>query len=109
MSMTAEKNPSGTPKPSAVKSNRESHETIPAFEVHERCDRYSCPAAAKVRVDIINGHRLYFCGHHYNELAIDLLIQTHVLFDERDWKPEDPDSGFRRKVTMIQEPIAAAH
>lgn len=71
------------------KSTQPAHEAIPTNEVHAYCDGF-CPARARVRVDLISGNKIFFCGHHYNENAIELITVTHVIRDEREWKPEDP-------------------
>ena len=50
----------------------------------DRCDR--CGAQAYVRVALINGGELLFCGHHWNrhadslrDKASDINDQTHRL------------------------------
>ena len=78
-------------------------ETIPDHEVNARCD-VACPAAAQVRIDLKNSHVLYFCGHHYNENAIELIAVTMVMRDERVWRPEDP--SFAPK-TETKVPVSA--
>jgi|HubBroStandDraft_5_1064220.scaffolds.fasta_scaffold1466936_2 hypothetical protein len=36
---------------------------------HETCDKCGTAVAAAVGVDLNTGGTLYFCQHHYNELA----------------------------------------
>jgi hypothetical protein len=36
---------------------------------HENCDKCGTGVAAAVGVDLNTGGTLYFCQHHYNELA----------------------------------------
>lgn len=78
-------------------------EAIPEQEINARCDA-ACPAGAQVRVDLNNSHVLYFCGHHYNENAFELISVTVVMRDERKWRPEDP--SFVPKVES-KEPVPA--
>lgn len=64
------------------------HEALPEHEITNYCDRCQT-ARAQVRVDLRTGGRLFFCGHHYNENSVDLILVTHVIYDEREWKPEE--------------------
>lgn len=73
-----------------LNSHDPGHEVIPENEIHKRCDA-RCPAGARVRIDLRKASSLYFCGHHYNANAIDLLPVTMLIRDEREWRPEDPD------------------
>lgn len=74
----------------SLKLKQPDYETIPDNEVNARCDA-ACPATAQVRTDLISGRKLFFCGHHYNANAFELLTTIHVIRDEREWKPEDPE------------------
>lgn len=56
----------------------------PALTAADRCDR--CGAQAYVRVVLVNGLELYFCGHHYSanasalaDKAIEVHDGTHLI------------------------------
>jgi hypothetical protein len=51
-----------------------------------RCDR--CDAAAKLELTLPGGGSLYFCGHHANRHAEDILRQAErvAVMDGFEWR-----------------------
>jgi len=54
----------------------------PALTATDRCDR--CGAAAAVRVILLSGGELLFCGHHSREHLPKLAELSAVVQDTRD-------------------------
>jgi hypothetical protein len=48
----------------------------------DRCDR--CGAQAYVRVALLSGGELLFCGHHYAEFRPALEPRAAAVYDETD-------------------------
>lgn len=53
-----------------------------ALDATHRCDR--CAAQAYVRVALLAGGELLFCGHHYHRHADSLAGRTVWIFDARE-------------------------
>lgn len=51
-------------------------------QVNEQCDHSQCPAPALVAIQVTSG-RLVFCGHHYDELPIEVRSNLTSTFDAR--------------------------
>jgi hypothetical protein len=62
----------------------------PRFEIVSelpgRCDR--CDAAAKLELTLPGGGGLFFCGHHANRHAADILRQAErvAVVDGFEWR-----------------------
>lgn len=69
------------PKPSAPEKKK-----TDKLNATHRCDRsMTCNAAAYVRVFFDYGGYIQFCGHHFQEIEVDLLpfINHEETIDER--------------------------
>ncbi|MET7709349.1 hypothetical protein [Micromonospora sp. NPDC005189] len=64
-------------------------ETVAPPAADERCDR--CNAAGKLRITLVGGSELVFCGHHANKYAEDLVKITERFVTEPDfsWRGAD--------------------
>ncbi len=54
----------------------------------DRCDR--CGAQAYVRVALLSGGELFFCGHHFAEFKPALEAQAATVHDETDRLMDEP-------------------
>ena len=54
--------------------------SAPALSATDRCDR--CAAQAYVRVVLIGGADLLFCGHHWSKHEAVLRPQAEAVVDE---------------------------
>ena len=63
----------------------------PSLSVADRCD--GCGAQAYVRVTLVNGGELLFCGHHWGRHSDALLPQAVEVVDETDRLAEAPQAA----------------
>ncbi|MEO5744175.1 MAG: hypothetical protein ABIQ53_06240 [Terracoccus sp.] len=63
----------------------------PEMTAADRCDR--CGAQAYIRVRLVSGGELFFCGHHCREFVPALRDKAVNIVDETDRLIESPASS----------------
>lgn len=60
------------------------------LNLQDRCDK--CNAQAFVLVKFISGE-LTFCGHHFNDMELELKEASYEIIDEREYINEKSESS----------------